>query len=299
MKKTKMGKRQRKEELVGYLFIMPVVIGLSVFYIFPFLQNIWFGFNDVNQFNVASFCGADNYVRLLEDKEFFTALANSLKSALVIVPAVVALSLLVASLLNTKIRGKSIYRTLYFLPAVTMSVAISLVWKWIYNGEYGVLNSVLKVFGIEGINWLSDPEYALIMVLIVEIWMSVGYNMIILLAGMQGISTSYYEAAVIDGAGPAACFFKITIPILTPTIFFVVITSIISSFQIFDTIFMMIPKDSPAFSASQTLVMMFYRNAFDYGAKGYAAAISSIVFLIVMLVTAVQFGMQKKWVHYE
>ena len=198
MKKTKMGKRQRKEELVGYLFIMPVVIGLSVFYIFPFLQNIWFGFNDVNQFNVASFCGADNYVRLLEDKEFFTALANSLKSALVIVPAVVALSLLVASLLNTKIRGKSIYRTLYFLPAVTMSVAISLVWKWIYNGEYGVLNSVLKVFGIEGINWLSDPEYALIMVLIVEIWMSVGYNMIILLAGMQGISTSYYEAAVID-----------------------------------------------------------------------------------------------------
>lgn len=299
MKKTKMGKRQRKEELVGYLFIMPVVIGLSVFYIFPFLQNIWFGFNDVNQFNVASFCGADNYVRLLEDKEFFTALANSLKSALVIVPAVVALSLLVASLLNTKIRGKSIYRTLYFLPAVTMSVAISLVWKWIYNGEYGVLNSVLKVFGIEGINWLSDPKYALIMVLIVEIWMSVGYNMIILLAGMQGISTSYYEAAVIDGAGPAACFFKITIPILTPTIFFVVITSIISSFQIFDTIFMMIPKDSPAFSASQTLVMMFYRNAFDYGAKGYAAAISSIVFLIVMLVTAVQFGMQKKWVHYE
>ena len=299
MKKTKMGKRQRKEELVGYLFIMPVVIGLSVFYIFPFLQNIWFGFNDVNQFNVASFCGADNYVRLLEDKEFFTALANSLKSALVIVPAVVALSLLVASLLNTKIRGKSIYRTLYFLPAVTMSVAISLVWKWIYNGEYGVLNSVLKVFGIEGINWLSDPEYALIMVLIVEIWMSVGYNMIILLAGMQGISTSYYEAAVIDGAGPAACFFKLTIPILTPTIFFVVITSIISSFQIFDTIFMMIPKDSPAFSASQTLVMMFYRNAFDYGAKGYAAAISSIVFLIVMLVTAVQFGMQKKWVHYE
>ena len=286
MKKTKMGKRQRKEELVGYLFIMPVVIGLSVFYIFPFLQNIWFGFNDVNQFNVASFCGADNYVRLLE-------------SALVIVPAVVALSLLVASLLNTKIRGKSIYRTLYFLPAVTMSVAISLVWKWIYNGEYGVLNSVLKVFGIEGINWLSDPKYALIMVLIVEIWMSVGYNMIILLAGMQGISTSYYEAAVIDGAGPAACFFKITIPILTPTIFFVVITSIISSFQIFDTIFMMIPKDSPAFSASQTLVMMFYRNAFDYGAKGYAAAISSIVFLIVMLVTAVQFGMQKKWVHYE
>lgn len=299
VKKSKMGRRQRREEIAGYLFIAPVVIGLSVFYIFPFLQNLWFGFNDVNQFNVATFCGLDNYTRLLKDEEFITALMNSLKSAIIIVPAVVILSLLVASLLNTKIKGKSVYRTLYFLPAVTMSVAISLVWKWIYNGEYGILNSALKIFGIEGKNWLSDPKYALFMVLIVEIWMAVGYNMIILLAGMQGISSSYYEAAVIDGAGPAACFFKITLPILTPTIFFVVITSIISSFQIFDTIFMMIPKDSPAFSASQTLVMMFYRNAFDYGAKGYAAAISSVVFLIVMIVTAIQFIMQKKWVHYE
>lgn len=299
IKKSKIGRRQRKEEIAGYLFITPVVIGLSVFYIFPFLQNLWFGFNEVNQFNVASFCGIDNYVRLVKDDEFITALMNSLKSVIIIVPAVVILSLLVASLLNTKIKGKSIYRTLYFLPAVTMSVAIALVWKWIYNGEYGIFNSVLNIFGIEGKNWLSDPKYALIMVLVVEIWMAVGYNMIILLAGMQGISSSYYEAAVIDGAGPVAYFFKIQIPILTPTIFFVVITSIISSFQIFDTIFMMIPKDSPAFSASQTLVMMFYRNAFDYGAKGYAAAISSVVFLIVMLVTAVQFIMQKKWVHYE
>lgn len=299
LKKTKMGIRQRREEVAGYLFITPVVIGLSVFYIFPFLQNIWFGFNDVNQFNVAIFCGLDNYIRLLKDEEFLTALMNSLKSAVIIVPAVVVLSLLVASLLNTKIKGKSIYRTLYFLPAVTMSVAISLVWKWIYNGEYGILNTVLKIFRFEGKNWLSDPKYALFMVLIVEIWMAVGYNMIILLAGMQGISSSYYEAAVIDGAGEVACFLKITLPILTPTIFFVVITSIISSFQIFDTIFMMIPKDSPAFSESQTLVMMFYRNAFDYGAKGYAAAISSVVFLIVMIVTAIQFIMQKKWVHYE
>lgn len=298
-RKPKMGKRQRKEEIAAYLFIAPVVIGLSIFYIWPFLQNLWFGFNNVNQFNVASFCGIDNYTKLIKDKEFMTALLNSLKSVIVIVPAVVVLSLLTAALLNTKIKGKSVYRTLYFLPAVTMSVAISLVWKWIYNGEYGVLNSILKFFGIQGKNWLSSPHHALLMVLIVEIWMAIGYNMIILLAGMQGISKSYYEAAVIDGAGPVACFAKITIPILTPAIFFVVITSIISSFQIFDTIFMMIPKESPAFSASQTLVMMFYRNAFDYGKKGYAAAISSVIFLIIMIVTVVQFMLQKKWVHYE
>lgn len=298
-KKTKMSKRKRREEIAGYLFIAPVVISASIFYVWPFLQNLWFGFNNVNQFNAASFCGIDNYINLVHDKEFGTALLNSFKSVIVIVPAVLILSLLTAALLNTKIRGKSIYRTLYFLPTVTMSVAISLVWKWIYNGQYGILNSILGFFGIHGKNWLSNPHYALLVVLIVEIWMAIGFNMIILLAGMQGISKSYYEAAVIDGAGPVACFRKVTIPILTPTIFFVVITSIISSFQIFDTIFMMIPKDSPAFSASQTLVMMFYRNAFDYGKKGYAAAISSVIFLVILLVTVIQFRLQKKWVHYE
>lgn len=297
--RPKMGKRRRREERAAYLFIAPVVIGISIFYIYPFLQNLWFGFNNVNQFNVASFCGIDNYVSLVKDKEFITALLNSLKSAVVIVPGVLVLSLLTAVLLNTKIRGKSVYRTLYFLPTVTMSVAIALVWKWIYNGEYGVLNSLLRFLGFHGANWLSDSHYALFMVLIVEIWMAIGYNMIILLAGMQGISRTYYEAAVIDGAGPFACFAKITIPILTPTIFFVVVTSVISSFQIFDTLFMMIPKSSPAFASSQTLVMMFYRNAFDYGKKGYAASISTVVFLIILMVTVIQFTMQKKWVHYE
>lgn len=297
--KTKMGKRRQKEEIAGYLFIAPVVIGLGIFYLFPFVQNIWFGFNEVNQFNVAKFCGIENYIRLFKDKDFVMAVTNSLKAMVIIVPSVLALSLLVASLLNTKIKGKSFYRTLYFLPAVTMSVAIAMVWKWIYNGEYGILNTVLGVFGIEGKNWLADPKYAFLMVLIVEIWMSVGYNMIILLAGMQGISKSYYEAAIIDGAGPIACFFKITIPILSPTILFVMITLMIGSFQIFDTIFMMIPKGSPALAESKTLVMMFYQNAFEYGQKGYAAAISTVIFLIVMLITAIQFALQKKWVHYE
>jgi len=178
-----------------------------------------------------------------------------------------------------------------------MSVAIALVWKWIYNGEFGILNSVLGFFGIEGQNWLSNPKTALYMVMLVGVWMSVGYNMIILLAGMQGISKSYYEAAAIDGAGPLKRFFSITIPMLTPTIFFVMITSIIGGFQVFDTIYMMIGKTSLAYESTQTLVMMFYRYAFDYGQKGYAAAISIFIFAIIMLVTIFQFVMQKKWVN--
>ena len=284
--KRKATRREKKEWVAAYIFIAPLVIGLLVFYIYPFIQNFWFSFNDVNRFNITTFTGLENYKNLIKDKELFQTLGNTLKYVVITVPVGLALSILIATLLNTKIRGTSIYRTIYFLPSVTMSVAIALVWKWIYNGEFGILNSILGFFGIEGQNWLSNPKTALYMVMIVGIWMTVGYNMIILLAGMQGISRSYYEAAAIDGAGP----FKR---------FFVMITSIISGFQVFDTIYMMIPKTSLAYESTQTLVMMFYRYAFDYGQKGYAAAIAIFIFAIIMLVTIFQFIMQKKWVNYD
>ena len=153
--------------------------------------------------------------------------------------------------------------------------------------------------GGKGVGWLTDPKIALFMIMIVGLWMTVGYNMIILLAGMQGISKSYYEAAAIDGAGSLQQFFKITIPMLTPTIFFVMITSIISGFQVFDVVYMMIGKTNPAYASTQTVVMLFYRQAFDYGYKGYAAAISILIFAVIMLVTVVQLWGQKKWVNYD
>ena len=297
--RKKASKREKKEWAAAYLFIAPLVIGLMVFYIYPFIQNFWFSFNEVNRFNLATFTGLENYRTLFTDKELYRTLGNALKYVVITVPVGLCLSLLVAALLNTKVRGSSLYRTIYFLPSVTMSVAIALVWKWIYNGEFGILNSILRLFGVEGQNWLSNPRIAFYMVMIVGVWMSVGYNMIILLAGMQGISKSYYEAAAIDGAGPVKRFLTITIPMLTPTIFFVMITSIISGFQVFDTIYMMIGKTSLAYESTQTLVMMFYRYAFDYGQKGYAAAISIFIFVIIMLVTVFQFIMQKKWVNYD
>lgn len=288
-----------KNWITAYIFIAPVVLGLGVFYIFPFFQNFWFGFNNVNKFNVSTFCGMDNYMKLIRDQELWQASCNTLKYVIITVPVGMALSLFVAALLNSKIRGTSIYRTLYFLPAVTMPVAIALVWKWIFNGEYGILNMILGKIGIEGQSWLSDPKYALYMVMIVGIWSVVGYNMIILLAGMQGISKAYYEAAAIDGAGSFTCFSYITVPMLTPTLFFVMVTSIIHGFQVFDRIYMMIGKTSPAYTATQSLVMIFYRNAFDYGRKGYAAAISVFIFIIIMLITLFQMIMQKKWVNYD
>lgn len=297
--RKKASKRAKKDWAAAYIFIAPVTIGLFVFYIWPFIQNVWFSFNDVNKFNVATFVGLQNYVEMIHDKEVWATFGNTLKYVICTVPVGLFLSICIAALLNSKIRGTSIYRTLYFLPSVTMAAAVAMVWKWIYNEKMGILNSAIKAMGGKGKGWLTDPKLALYMIMIVGLWMTVGYNMIILLAGMQGISKSYYEAAAIDGAGSMQQFFKITIPMLTPTIFFVMITSIISGFQVFDVIYMMIGKTNPAYASTQTVVMLFYRQAFDYGYKGYAAAISILIFGVIMLVTVVQLWGQKKWVNYD
>ena len=297
--KKRASKRAKKDWFAAYVFIAPVTIGLFVFYIWPFIQNVWFSFNDVNKFNVTTFIGLQNYVELIHDKEVWKTFGNTLKYVIFTVPVGLFLSIFIAALLNSKIKGTSIYRTLYFLPSLTMAAAVAMVWKWIYNEKMGILNSAIRAMGGKGHGWLTDPKTALFMIMIVGLWMTVGYNMIILLAGMQGISKSYYEAAAIDGAGSIQQFFKITIPMLTPTIFFVMITSIISGFQTFDVIYMMIAKTSPAYADTQTVVMLFYRQAFDYGYKGYAAAISILIFAVIMIVTVIQLVGQKKWVNYD
>ena len=287
-----------KDWIAGYVFIAPVTIGLLVFYIWPFIQNFWFSFNDVNKFNVTHFIGLENYRQMLSNKEVFQSFGNTLKYVVVTVPVGLFLSLVIAALLNAKIKGKSIYRTLYFLPSVTMAAAVAMVWKWVFNEKMGILNAVITSIGGPRISWLTNSKTAIFVIMLVGLWMTVGYNMIILLAGMQGISKTYYEAAAIDGAGSLTQFFKITIPLLTPTIFFVMITSIISAFQVFDVVYMMVLKSNPAYESTQTVVMLFYRQAFDYGYKGYAAAISILIFAVIMLITLIQFSVQKKWVNY-
>lgn len=298
IKKKKATARQKKDWFAGYVFIAPVTLGLLIFYIWPFIQNFWFSFNDVNKFNVTHFVGLDNYKQLIGDAEVWTTFGNTLKYVVFTVPIGLFLSICIAALLNAKIRGTSIYRTLYFLPSVTMAAAVAMVWKWVFNEKMGILNSVIAGLGGERVGWLTNPKTALFIIMLVGLWMSVGYNMIILLAGMQGIPKTYYEAASIDGAGGLAQFFKITIPLLTPSIFFVMITSIISGFQVFDVVYMMVLKSNPAYESTQTVVMLFYRQAFDYGYKGYAAAISILIFIAIMIVTIFQLIGQKKWVNY-
>lgn len=289
----------RKEWFWGYLMIAPFFLGLLVFYLWPIVQTFYFSFTKWEAFNNYSWAGIENYKRLFHDTNLMHALRNTVTYVVMFVPISIIFSIFVATLLNQKVRGLAIYRTLFFLPVVTMPAAVAMVWKWLYNGDYGLINYVLSIFSIKGQNWLTDPNWALFAVVVVSVWSSIGNNMIIFLSGLQGISSSYYEAASIDGAGPFRKFFNITFPLLTPTIFFVTVISLIGAFQVFDLIYMMIGSKSLMIDNTQSVVYLFYKYAFENNDKGYASAVGMFLLVIIMLITALQMKLQKKWVHYE
>lgn len=279
--------------------IAPVTIGLGIFYFYPVLKVILDSFYHVGAFNKRSWCGLENYQKMLKDPVMWQSLGNTCKYVLLIVPAMILIALVLASLLNSGIKGKSFFRVIYFIPAVTMGAAVAMVWSWMYNGNYGIINAILNLFGIPSQQFLSNPDLALPAISVVSIWSTAGYNMIILLAGIQGISRTYYEAAAIDGASRFRQFFHVTLPLVTPSLFFVLITSLISTFQMFDTIYMMISKSGLAMEATQSMVVYFYRNAFEYSKKGYASALAVFLFVIIMIMTVIQMKGQSKWVNYE
>ena len=297
MKKTSI--KLNKEWLTGYLMIFPVVAGLLVFYIYPIFKVIIDSFYEVGSFNKRSFVGLDNYLTMFNDPKMWSSLFNTFSYVIVIVPGTIIISLILAALLNTKIKGRGLFRVVYFIPAITMGAAVAMIWKWMYNSDHGIINAILNALGFDSVNFLTNPNTALLSICLVSIWINVGYNMIILLAGIQGISKTYYEAASIDGASPVKQFFGITLPLVTPTLFFVLITNLIGTFQTFDTIYMMIKESGIAMEATQSMVMYFFRNAFSYSKKGYASALAVFLFLIIMLVTLIQMKLQKKWVNYE
>jgi multiple sugar transport system permease protein len=292
--------RKKKNDYMWFVILtLPTVGGLLIFYIAPFFQTLYNSFNTIGNFGNMSWAGIANYQRLFHDANIGAAFRNTLIYTVFSVPIGLCFSILLAVLLNAKIRGRSVYRTLFFLPSVTMPAAIAMVWKWLYNSDYGLINYVLKMLGIQGPHWLSDPNIALYSIILVAIWSSAGYNMIILLAGLQGIPASYYEAGDIDGANAVHKFFNITIPLLTPTIFFVLIMALIGAFQVFDLIFMMISDSSVVITTTQSVVYLFYKNAFILFDKGYASAIAIVLFAVIMIITAIQMKLQDKWVNYD
>ena len=281
------------------VFLGPTALGLAVFYLWPTVRTLIISFTKSGPFGGAEWIGFENYVRLFQDPELFGALRNT---AVYTVIALIGIPLAVgiAALLNTTgLKGRSAYRTLYFIPVVTMPAAIALVWRMIYNGDYGVLNAALGAVGIEGRSWLTDPNTALVAIAVVGIWAGLGTNIVIFLAGLQGIPDTIMEAADLDGAGPVRKFFSITIPLLSPSIFFVSVISVIGALQVFDLIYMMLGRSNPAMPNTRTVVYLFYEAGFLDNDRGYAAAVAFLLLLIILVLTIVQFRLQKKWVHYE
>lgn len=297
--KKHISRTRLKENIAGYSFIMPMIIGLSVFSVFAFFQNFYYSFNKIGAFGEPKWVGLSNYIKLFQDEEFFIALKNTLFYTVFGVPLVVIFSIVIAWLLNQKIKGQTIYRTMIFLPAITMPAAIGLLWRWLFNYQFGLINYVIEKCGGQPLAWLSDPNTVRWSILIVLVWSMVSYQVIIMLAGLQGIPKIYYEAAQIDGCSKTKTFFKVTLPLLSPTIFFVATMSMIGILQIFDFIFLMIQRTAVAYQYSASLVSYFYDLAFSQNVRGYASAVSVVLFFIVLIATIIQFIGQKKWVNYD
>jgi multiple sugar transport system permease protein len=294
----------RADAFWGYAMIAPGLIGMLIFYIWPMFQTFYFSFTEWGPFGDAVWTGLANYRALFSGPEFLMALRNTLVYTVLSVTITEVIALVLAVLLNQKLRGMSVYRTLYFIPVVTMPVAIGLVWRWLYNSDYGIINYLLGLVGIQGANWLSDPDLALYAIVVVGVWSGLGYALVLFLAGLQTIPAEYYDAASVDGAGALVKFFRITLPLLSPTVFFVTVISLINSLQVFDLIFVMISSGrgastSPVIDQTQSLVYLFYKNTFVINEQGEGAAVVLTLFIIIVLITLAQFRLQRRWVHYE
>lgn len=292
-------KNALKENIFGYAMVAPTIIGLAVLNFYPLIYTFYLSFMKSIGFGKYEFVGFANYEKMFASKEVWQSLGNSILFSVYTVPIGIFLALVFACLLNSKIRGKGFYRTMYFLPVVCASTAVAVIWRWLYNSDFGLINHVLNQFNIQSVNWLTDPSIALFSISIVAIWSKLGYNIVLLLAGLQAIPETYYEAAEIDGAGPIRKFFHISVPLVTPTLFFVVITTVMEALKQFDFIYMMITRQNPALESCQTLLNVFYEYAFVSNQKGYASAIVILAFAVIMLVTGLQFIGQKKWVNYD
>lgn len=296
-------RRQRlgTSPLWALVFIGPTAVGLAVFYLWPAVRTFLLSLTESGPFGGSTFVGLANFQRLFADPEFYSNLLNTAIYTVIVLLGI-PLAIAIAALLNTPgLKGRGVYRTLYFIPVVTMPAAYALVWKLIYNGDFGLLNSLLRTFGVDGPSWLTENSTVLVAIAAVGIWAGLGVNVVIFLAGLQAIPDSAMEAAELDGAGPIRKFVSITVPLLSPSIFLVTVLSVINALQVFDLVYLMLhPRQSnPAVPSARTMVYSFYEAGFLSNERGYAAAIGVVLFAIVLVLTIVQFRMQKRWVHYE
>ena len=307
-----MNKRKRRTSggrerggITALPFLLPAIAGFTVFYLAPMVISVFISMTDWNGldrllapgFMKEHFTGLANYTAILGSEEFRKTLVNTLEYIALYIPLMLAVSLAAATLLSRQKKGVGVFRVLWYIPVLTSWVAASLIWKSILAPKYGAMNGILGFFGIEGPGWLLDAKWAMPAIVLVSVWKDTGFFALILLSGIIGINRTYYEAAELDGANAWKRFSRITLPLLTPSIFYVLIVSLINSFQLFPQI--MIMTDGGPNGATQVMVERIYKYGFRYFRMGYASAFSWILFVIIMICTAIQMKGQKRWVNYD
>ncbi len=298
MKQT-MTLAQKKEAAWGWAFIIPTMLGLLILNFYPIFDTIYQSFFKTGDFGLGNvFIGAKNYQDMLfgsGKEELWQSLWNTIKYAIIEVPFSVAISIVLAVFLNRKMKGRSVYRTIFFLPMFCAPAAVAMVWKWLYNQQFGLLNNVFHT----NVPWISSPNIAWICIGVIGVWSIIGYNMVLFLGGLQEIPGDYYEAARIDGASGIRQFFSITMPLLSPTTFFIVQTRIIGALTIFDLMFMVMDKTNQALSKTQSIVYVFYQYSFTNGNKGVGAAIVVILLVFILALTIILQKLEKKLVYHN
>lgn len=286
-------KLTNNQNFAAWIFIAPAILGTFIFILIPVICSFGLSFTSWDMLNPINFVGLENYKLLLRDGLFYKILLNTIVFALSTSILGVIIPLILAAILNSKIRGSEFYKTAYFLPFITPMVVVGIVWAWIFDPNIGFLNQVLNIH----INWLYDSKFAMPALIIVSVWKLIGYNMIIFLSAFSSVSQSLFEAAKIDGANAYQTFKNVTIPLLSPTIFFVVIITAISSFQVFDLIYLM--TQGGPFDSTNVLVYSIYKNAFEYFNIGKASAIAYVLFVIILVLMLIQWHFRKKIVYNE
>ena len=294
-----MGKKltvaERREENWGWLMVAPTIVGLAILNLWPFVQTIYSSFCEHLGFGHYRFIGLQNFVDMFGNTEFWKATWNTVWFCILTVPVGIVLALFIAIMLNAKVKFKGGFRTIFFLPLVCAPAAVAMVWRWIFNSDYGILNQILGT----NIQWITSSDTAVLAVAIVSVWSSVGYDAVLLLAGLQNIPKTLYEANSIDGAGKIRQFFTITLPMISPSLFSVLIMRLMASMKVYDLIYMMADSTNPALVDMQSLMYLFYRASFVAGERGYGSAIVIWTVGLILLVTLIQFWGQKKWVTYD
>lgn len=289
-------KYKKGDFLSALLFLSPTLVIFTAFILFPVFFSFYLSFHSWNMFSGdTTFVGLENYSRMIQDAEFWQVLGNTAVYTFGTIPMNMALSLWVAYLLNKKLRGKKFLRTAFFAPVIISPVAAAVIWRWMYDPNFGLVNYLISFLGIGSINWLNEPTAAMFALIIMGVWKTFGINMILFSAGLQGIPDNYYEAAELDGAGKWAKFYHITIPMLAPTTFFIMIMSMISSFQVFDIVYVL--TSGGPMGSTKVLVFYVYEYAFKFFEMGYASAISYFLFAILFILTMLQVKYMKSKVY--